>query len=164
MPKPVLASGLHPLPGYSLNVAGLCFCCGFLNGGLLGGSLLGGSLLGGSLLGRGYGGCLSGSLADADLGGTRTLGAVLYVEFDTLVPTQGVEALNAAAMEEVFLPVFGCDEAETSVSDELFDGSCGHFSLLFLELVCGPVTICPRKAKSNAGAAHVGDTLNLIPL
>jgi len=117
----------------------------------------------GSLLGCGCRSCLSGPLADADLGGARTFGAVLDVEVDTLVPTQGVEVLNAAAMEEVFLPVFSCDEAKSSVGDELLDSSCGHLSLLFLELVCGLVTNCPRKAKSTAGAAHVGDTLNLIP-
>src|SRR5439155_1245961 len=72
-----------------------------------------------------------------DANGLRAwpLGARLDFEGNLLATLQPVEvALDAAAVEEELLTVFGCDKPEATVRDQFLDGACGHFHLLFLEL------------------------------
>jgi hypothetical protein len=68
----------------------------------------------------------------ANARGAGTLGAVLDLELDLLAAIEAIEvegALEAAAMEEVFLAIVCSDEAEAAIGDDLLDGTGGH---------CGP--------------------------
>jgi hypothetical protein len=68
-------------------------------------------------LGRGY------------LNGARALGARLDFERDTLAADEAVEvegSQEAATMEEVFLAIFGGDESEAALGDDLLDSTGGH--------------------------------------
>ena len=56
--------------------------------------------------------------------GARTLGTLLDVELDALAALKAVEVegrVEPAAMEEVFLPILGGDEAEAAIGDDLLD-------------------------------------------
>ena len=62
----------------------------------------------------------------------RALGALLDFERHSLSTDESVEvkrALEAAAMEEVFLRILGSDEAKAAIGDDLLDGSGGHKDL-----------------------------------
>src|SRR5712692_4522212 len=82
-----------------------------------------------------------GRICRARLGGAhavraRALLALLDLEGNGLAATQAVEVkrlLDAAAMEEVLLPVLGGDKAKAAVGDDLLHGSLRHSSLLLLE-------------------------------
>jgi hypothetical protein len=71
------------------------------------------------------------------LGGShpRRAGALwarLDLEFDAFTADEAVEVdrgVEAAAMEEVFLRIFGADEAEAAFGDDLLDGTGGHVDL-----------------------------------
>jgi hypothetical protein len=70
-----------------------------------------------------------GGLGRANLDGARALGAGLDFERDTLAPDEAIEVergYEAATVEEVFFPVFGCNEAETAVANDLLDCTGGH--------------------------------------
>src|ERR1041385_8584508 len=70
-------------------------------------------------------------LDDADGAGPGALRDRFDVEGHLLAAVQAVEvAFGPAAVEEVFLPVLGCDKAEATVGYELFDGAVWHFHLL----------------------------------
>jgi hypothetical protein len=59
----------------------------------------------------------------------RPLLTWLDLETDTLPARQRVEVdarVETGPMEEVLLPVFGRDEPETAVGDQLLDGPCRH--------------------------------------
>jgi hypothetical protein len=68
-------------------------------------------------------------LGSADAYGARALGAGFDLERDALAALEAVEiegSLEAATVEEVFLPVFGGDEAKAAIGDDLLDGTGGH--------------------------------------
>ena len=70
-----------------------------------------------------------GWLGGAHLYGARALGIGLDFERDTLAANKAIEiegSDEAAAVEEVFLPVFGCDEPEAAVAYDLLDCTGGH--------------------------------------
>jgi hypothetical protein len=70
-----------------------------------------------------------GGLGRANLYGARALGAGLDFERDTLAADKAIEVergYEAAAVEEVFLTVLGCNEAETAVANDLLDCTGGH--------------------------------------
>src|SRR5713101_868208 len=56
----------------------------------------------------------------------RPLRAGLDLERNLFATHEGVEILDAGAVEEVFLAVLGCDEAEAAIRHQLLDGSCSH--------------------------------------
>ena len=61
--------------------------------------------------------------------GARTLGTLGDIELDALAALQAVEVegcIEPAAMEEVFLPILGGDEAEAAIGDDLLDCTGGH--------------------------------------
>src|ERR1019366_7586064 len=69
------------------------------------------------------------SLGGAHLSGARPLRAGLDFELDALAAGKPVEVERGGelvAVEEVLLAVFGGDEAEAAVGDNLLDCSCGH--------------------------------------
>src|SRR2546430_17346321 len=59
----------------------------------------------------------------ANVGRSRTLGAWLSYETDLDTGIQAIEVGAAAAMEEVVVTVLGGDKPESSLGDELLDGS-----------------------------------------
>src|SRR5438045_427915 len=66
----------------------------------------------------------------------RSLLAWLDLETDSLPAGQRVEVdarVQTSPVEEVLLPVFGCDEAEATVGDQLLDGPCRHRQSPLLE-------------------------------
>jgi hypothetical protein len=69
----------------------------------------------------------------ADSLGPRSLGAGLDLERHPLSADEAVEvegSIERVAMEEVVLRILGGDEAETAISDDLFDSTRGHRDLL----------------------------------
>src|SRR2546421_5067627 len=65
----------------------------------------------------------------AHLAGSRPLVATLDVEADALTSAQPVElerAVEAAAMEEVFLSIIGGDEAKAAIAHDLLDATGQH--------------------------------------
>jgi hypothetical protein len=70
-----------------------------------------------------------GGLGRANLYGARALGAGFDLERDTLAADKAIEierGYEATTVEEVFLPVFDCNEAETAVADDLLNCTGGH--------------------------------------
>jgi len=68
-------------------------------------------------------------LGCAYLNGTRALGARFDFKRDALAANKAIEvegSLEPATMEEVFLPIFGGNETETAVGDDLLDSTGGH--------------------------------------
>src|SRR5690349_13508782 len=76
------------------------------------------------------------SSGELDAVGPRPLLAWLDLETDTLPAGQQVEVdarVQTSPVEEVLLPVLGCDEAEPAVGDQLLDGPCRHRQSPLLE-------------------------------
>src|SRR5713226_4570329 len=72
-------------------------------------------------------------LDGADAAGARALGARFDLEGHLLATAEAVEvAFGATPVEEEFLTVLGCNKAEATVRDQLLDGACRHFHLLYL--------------------------------
>jgi hypothetical protein len=68
-------------------------------------------------------------LSRGHLNGARALGAGLDFERDALAAGEAIEiegSDEAAAVEEVFLAVFGGNEPEAAIGNDLLNGSCGH--------------------------------------
>src|SRR5258708_35525743 len=72
-------------------------------------------------------------LDGADAASARALGARFDLEGHLLATAEAVEvAFGATPVEEEFLTVLGCNKAEATVRDQLLDGACRHFHLLYL--------------------------------
>src|SRR5258708_14603685 len=77
--------------------------------------------------------CGFGWVDGADAASARALGARFDLEGHLLATAEAVEvAFGATPVEEEFLTVLGCNKAEATVRDQLLDGACRHFHLLYL--------------------------------
>jgi hypothetical protein len=81
---------------------------------------------------RWYGRPVEGRSGGLDVLCASALGALLDIELDLLAAGETIEvqgSSQAVAMEEVFLPILGGDEAEAAIGDDLLDGTGGHSDL-----------------------------------
>src|SRR5438309_9423069 len=93
--------------------------------------------------------------------GSGALGAGFNLERHLLSAKEGVEVdqtVDAAAVEEVFLPVVCGDESEASLRYELLDSASGHISVLFLEplqtLTSGQFEQGPKRRSHRVGGIY----------
>src|SRR5207302_112220 len=77
----------------------------------------------------------------------RTLGARLSNETDLDAGIQAIEVGRAAAVEEVVITVFGGDEPESTLGDELLDGSRHLYGPPF-------PNVLPRAVEACSSGAH----------
>jgi hypothetical protein len=64
-----------------------------------------------------------------DVLGASALRSLFDVELDLLAAGESIEVERGSkpiAVEEVFLAVFGCNEAEAAIGDDFLDGTGGH--------------------------------------
>src|ERR1051326_2709816 len=98
-------------------------------------------------------------LGDANAVRARTLRAGLDLERHPLTAGECIEVqrrIDSAAVEEVLLAIFGLDEAETAVGDDLLDGPLGHLTLLFSNMTFGRAGLFEKKLKTTANSPSGG--------